>query len=398
MPSDFVLTSESVSEGHPDKVADRISDSVLDAYLAVDPEARVACETLVTQNLVCLAGEVRSRVELSEAELDAVVRGAIRDIGYVEPDGRFAADTVEIRFHLQPQASEIARAVDRSAPEQQGAGDQGMMFGYATDEMEAITPGAHSLMPAPITWAHELVRRLAELRKSGASDWEWLRPDAKSQVSVRYRDGIPVEITGIVVSTQHAKGVSPDRIRAAILEEVVPEVLPSALLPTDWRDRAWVNPSGSFELGGPATDTGLTGRKIIVDTYGGAARHGGGAFSGKDPSKVDRSGAYAARWVAKNVVAAGLARRCEVCVAYAIGVAAPVAIGIETFGTETEDHETIRQWVRENFDLTPHGIITQLSLLRPIYAATSAYGHFGRTEGEAGSFTWESLIGVLVPS
>jgi len=400
MPGDFVLTSESVSEGHPDKVADRISDSVLDAYLAVDPEARVACETLVTQNLVCLAGEVRSRVPLSEAELEAVVRDAIRDIGYNEPDDkeRFAADTVKIDFHIQPQAVEIARAVDRSAPELQGAGDQGMMFGYATDEMAEITSGSHSLMPAPITWAHALVRRLAELRKSGAADWAWLRPDAKSQVSVRYRDGRPVEITGVVVSTQHAPSTPASRIREAILEELVPEVLPSSLLPADWRDRAWVNPSGSFELGGPATDTGLTGRKIIVDTYGGAARHGGGAFSGKDPSKVDRSAAYAARWVAKNVVAAGLARRCEICVAYAIGVAAPVAIGIETFGTETEDHETIRQWVRENFDLSPHGIITQLSLLRPIYKATSAYGHFGRAEGEAGSFTWESLVGALVAS
>ncbi len=395
MSDEFVLTSESVSEGHPDKVADRISDSILDAYLAADPEARVACETLVTQNLVCLAGEVRTKQPLAPETVEEAVRGAIRAIGYIEPDGRFSADTVELMVRLQPQAAEIAQAVDRSAPELQGAGDQGMMFGYATDELAEIIPGSASFMPAPITWAHALTRRLAELRKSGARDWEWLRPDAKSQVSVRYVAGKPVEVTGIVVSTQHTPTISPARIRELVLEELVPKTLPKEVLPSDWKDRAWVNPSGSFVLGGPATDTGLTGRKIIVDTYGGAARHGGGAFSGKDPSKVDRSAAYAARWAAKNVVAAGLAARCELCVAYAIGVAEPVAIGIETFGTETAAHTEIRRWLRENFDLTPHGIILQLDLLRPIYGPTAAYGHFGRESGETGTFPWESLTPAL---
>jgi S-adenosylmethionine synthetase len=400
MSGEFVLTSESVSEGHPDKVADRISDSILDAYLTVDPEARVACETLVTKNLVCLAGEVRSRVPLAPEQIEQVVREAIEEIGYIERDDRFAADTVELKVHLQPQATEIARAVDRSSPESQGAGDQGMMFGYATNELAQITPGSTSYMPAPITWAHALTRRLAELRKSGDEAWSWLRPDAKSQVSVRYLDGKPVEVTGIVVSTQHAPTITNRAIREIILDQLIPEIFPqeSNLLPRDWQNRAWVNPSGSFEEGGPATDTGLTGRKIIVDTYGGAARHGGGAFSGKDPSKVDRSAAYAARWAAKNVVAAKLADRCELCVAYAIGVAQPVAIGIETFGTATVDHAEIHRWLQENFDLTPHGIIRQLDLLRPIYSPTAAYGHFGRVAGEMGSFPWEGLIGTLIPA
>ncbi|HEX7119805.1 MAG TPA: methionine adenosyltransferase, partial [Longimicrobiales bacterium] len=291
MAREYILTSESVSEGHPDKVADRISDAVLDAYLAQDPESRVACETLVTRNFVCLAGEVRSAGTLSAEEVDRIVRDAIRDIGYVEPDGRFCADTVEIQVKLHEQAGEIARAVDKADRQAQGAGDQGMMFGYATAETPVF-------MPAPITWAHALLRRLSELRRSGAV--AWLRPDAKSQVSVRYVDGEPAEITGLVLSTQHSPDVSPDTIRAFVLDELVPQTIPSDRLPADWQARAWVNPSGSFVEGGPATDTGLTGRKIIVDTYGGAARHGGGAFSGKDPSKVDRSAAYAARWAAKN--------------------------------------------------------------------------------------------------
>jgi S-adenosylmethionine synthetase len=383
MSRDYVLTSESVSEGHPDKVADQISDAVLDAYLARDPEARVACETLVTQNFVCLAGEVRSRSPLEREEIEAVVRATIREIGYVEPDGRFSADTAEVHIRLQPQAVEIARAVDQSDPRAQGAGDQGMMFGYATVE----TP---ELMPAPITWAHALTRRLAELRKAG--EVEWLRPDAKSQVSVRYVDGEPKEIAGIVLSTQHSPEVGARTIREYVIDELIPSVLPMDRLPADWKDRAWVNPSGSFVEGGPATDTGLTGRKIIVDTYGGAARHGGGAFSGKDPSKVDRSAAYAARWAAKNAVAAGLARRCEICVAYAIGVAEPVAIGVETFGTGEADEATIREWLRERFDLTPRGIIDGLDLLRPIYARTAAYGHFGRTAGVDGAFPWEAVV------
>jgi S-adenosylmethionine synthetase len=355
----------------------------------------VACETLVTQNLVCLIGEVRSREALPEEVIERVVRDAIRDVGYVEPDGRFSADTVELIVQLRPQAAEIARAVDRTAPELQGAGDQGMMFGYATDEMADISPGSTSLMPAPITWAHAITRRLAELRRSGAAGWEWLRPDSKSQVSTRYVAGRPVEVTGVVVSTQHSPEISSAEIREIVLEELVPEILPEAVLPRDWKDRAWVNPSGTFVEGGPATDTGLTGRKIIVDTYGGAARHGGGAFSGKDPSKVDRSAAYAARWAAKNVVARGMASRCELCVAYAIGVPEPVAIGIETFGTETTSHAEIRRWLRDNFDLTPHGIIRQLDLLRPIYAETAAYGHFGREMAGGGTFPWESLIGTL---
>ncbi|HEX7051560.1 MAG TPA: methionine adenosyltransferase [Longimicrobiales bacterium] len=382
MAREYILTSESVSEGHPDKVADRISDAVLDAYLDRDAESRVACETLVTQNLVCLAGEVRSSAVIDRDELERVVRDAIRDIGYVEVDGRFSAESVEIRVHLHEQAAEIARAVDKEDARAQGAGDQGMMFGYATAE----TP---ELMPAPLTWAHALTRRLSDLRKSG--EVPWLRPDAKSQVSVRYVDGEPVEVTGLVVSTQHAPEVSVAEIQALILDAVAPGVLPAELLPADWRSRAWVNPSGSFVEGGPATDTGLTGRKIIVDTYGGAARHGGGAFSGKDPSKVDRSAAYAARWAAKNVVAAGLARRCEVSLAYAIGVAEPVAIAVETFGTEQADERAIIAWLRERFDLTPRGIIEDLDLLRPIYAATAAYGHFGR-RAEDGLFPWESIV------
>ncbi|MFW6078296.1 MAG: methionine adenosyltransferase [Gemmatimonadota bacterium] len=381
MTSQYILTSESVSEGHPDKVADRISDAVVDAYLARDPEARVACETLVTQNFVCIAGEVRSRASISGEEIEALARDAIRAIGYVDDDGRFSADGVEVEVRLHEQAREIAKAVDKEDRTEQGAGDQGMMFGYATDETPA-------LMPTPITWAHALTRRLAELRRGGGT--AWLRPDAKSQVSVRYRDGRPVAVTQIVVSTQHAPDVDRATIRELVVETLVPAALPTDALPDDWRDRVLVNPSGSFTLGGPATDTGLTGRKIIVDTYGGAARHGGGAFSGKDPSKVDRSGAYAARWAAKNVVAAGLARRCEVCLAYAIGVAEPVAVAVETFGTAEIDERAIGEWLHERFDLTPRGIIDGLDLLRPIYGATAAYGHFGR-EPVAGTFPWERV-------
>jgi S-adenosylmethionine synthetase len=379
--SEFILTSESVGEGHPDKVADRISDAVLDAYLARDPAARVACETLVTHGFVCVAGEVRSSAALPREELDALARAAIADIGYVEEDNRFSAAQVRIDVRLQAQAGEIARAVDKTDARAQGAGDQGMMFGYASNETT-------ELMPAPITWAHALTRGLARHRKSGTVSW--LRPDAKSQVSVRYQDGRPVEITRMVLSTQHAPDVSLSQIHDFVVDTLIPEQLPAHVLPRNWRDLVLVNPSGSFVEGGPATDTGLTGRKIIVDTYGGAARHGGGAFSGKDPSKVDRSAAYAARWAAKNVVAAGLAARCEICVAYAIGVAEPVAIGIETFGTAREDAGAIRDFIRTNFDLSPRGIIDGLELLRPIYQPTSAYGHFGRSPDEGG-FPWESI-------
>jgi len=381
MPQNYVLTSESVSEGHPDKVADRISDTVLDAYLERDAEARVACETLVTRNYVGVAGEVRARELLAEDEIRELARAAIRDIGYDGDDDRFSADAVQIDVRLHSQASEIAQAVDRADPRAQGAGDQGMMFGYATDE----TP---ELMPAPITWAHGLTRRLAELRRSGV---DWLGPDAKSQVSLRYVDGRPEDVTRVVVSTQHAAGTPADEIRRLVLEQVVPSIIPADRLGEHWERQVLVNPSGSFVEGGPATDTGLTGRKIIVDTYGGAARHGGGAFSGKDPSKVDRSAAYAARWAAKNVVAAGLADRCEVCVAYAIGVAEPVAIGIETFGTGAPEAE-IEEWIRSRFDLTPRGIIEGLELLRPIYAPTAAYGHFGRRPGGRGEFSWETVL------
>ncbi|MGH7460663.1 MAG: methionine adenosyltransferase, partial [Longimicrobiales bacterium] len=365
----------------PDKVADRISDTILDAHLARDPGARVACETLVTQGYVCIAGEVRSNVALQGDEIDALTRSAIADIGYVEEDGRFSASQVKIDVRLQAQAGEIARAVDRTDPRSQGAGDQGMMFGYASSETT-------ELMPAPITWAHALTRGLARHRK--AATVSWLRPDAKSQVSVRYLDGRPVEVTRIVVSTQHNPEVTPGQIRDFVIDTLIPEQLPAHALPRNWHDLLLVNPSGSFVEGGPAADTGLTGRKIIVDTYGGAARHGGGAFSGKDPSKVDRSAAYAARWAAKNVVAAGLASRCEICVAYAIGVAEPVAIGIETFGTAREDASSIRDFIRTNFDLSPRGIIEGLDLLRPIYQPTAAYGHFGRSP-EEGGFPWEAI-------
>ena len=381
MGSEFVLTSESVGEGHPDKVADRISDAVLDWYLARDAQARVACETLVTRNLVCIAGEIRSSAGVDPAAIEQVARHAIREIGYIDDDGRFSADRANIQITLHAQAGEIAKAVDKPERRRQGAGDQGMMFGYATRETAV-------LMPAAITWAHMLTRTLAQYRRAGVANW--LRPDSKSQVSVRYVDGRPVEITRIVVSTQHAASVSLEAVRELIVEKLIPESVTGAVLGKGWRDRVLVNPSGSFIEGGPATDTGLTGRKIIVDTYGGAARHGGGAFSGKDPSKVDRSAAYATRWAAKSVVAAGLAERCEICVAYAIGVAEPVAIGVETFNTG--DELAISEWIRAHFDLTPSGIIDGLDLMRPIYTPTSAYGHFGRSGEGDGLFPWENVV------
>jgi S-adenosylmethionine synthetase len=379
MASKFLLTSESVGEGHPDKVADRISDAVLDAYLARDPDARVACETLVTQDFICVAGEVRSSAVIPPEEIERIARHAVADIGYTDPADRFSADTAEVHVRLHAQSGEIAAAVDKNERRSQGAGDQGMMFGYATKETSA-------LMPAPIMWAHALTEKLAEYRKSGRAPW--LRPDSKSQVSVRYLDGVPVEITRIVVSTQHAREASLGQIREFVIDELVPDAVKGASLGAGWQDHILVNPSGSFVEGGPASDTGLTGRKIIVDTYGGAARHGGGAFSGKDPSKVDRSAAYATRWAAKNVVAAGLASRCEICIAYAIGVAEPVAVGVETFGTG--DANEIAEWIRQHFDLTPYGIREDLKLARPIYAPTAAYGHFGRPS-EAGLFPWESV-------
>ena len=383
MSTEFLLTSESVGEGHPDKVADRISDAVLDTFLAADPNSRVACETLVTQNYVCVAGEVRSQARVTKDDIERIARAAIADIGYTENDGRFCAENVTINVTLHAQSSEIANAVDKVERKKQGAGDQGMMFGYATRETNVY-------MPAPITWAHALTRTLAAYRKNGTASW--LRPDSKSQVSVRYIDGRPAEVTRIVVSTQHDPTATAETIRELVIDQLIPDAITDTVLGRNWQDLVLVNPSGSFVEGGPATDTGLTGRKIIVDTYGGAARHGGGAFSGKDPSKVDRSAAYATRWAAKNVVLAGLADRCEICIAYAIGVAEPVAIGVEAFGTG--DERAISEWIRGNFDLTPSGIIDGLDLTRPIYTPTSAYGHFGRAEEGDGLFPWENAIRV----
>ena len=381
IPDSFVFSSESVSEGHPDKLADRISDAVLDLHLSRDPRSRVACEVLVTHNFVCVAGETRSAARVERDEIEALARRVILDTGYDGFDDRFGHESARVEVRLQPQSAEIGTAVDRKASEhEQGAGDQGLMFGYATRE----TP---SLMPAAITYAHGLVEEMARLRKAG--DAAWLRPDAKSQVSIRYRDGKPVEVVRVVVSTQHAPSATQRTIRDYVVARVIPSVIPAELLPTGWEDHALVNPSGAFTEGGPATDTGLTGRKIIVDTYGGAARHGGGAFSGKDPSKVDRSAAYAARWVAKNIVAAGLADRCEVQVAYAIGVARPVSVMVETFGTSRLPRAELERRVSGAFDLTPYGIIRDLALLKPIFYATAAYGHFGRESGEDGSFSWE---------
>ena len=382
----FTLSSESVSEGHPDKLADRISDAVLDLHLRHDPLARVACEVLLTRNYVCIAGETRSSALITPDEIEHVARQVIFATGYDGFDPRFGHESATVDVRLQPQSAEIGSAVDRKASaELQGAGDQGLMFGYATAE----TP---SLMPAPITYAHAIVRELARERKAHAVSW--LRPDAKSQLTIRYREDRPVEVARVVVSTQHDPSVTQSQIRNLVLDAVIPVTIPAELLSSGWQDRVLVNPSGAFTEGGPATDTGLTGRKIIVDTYGGAARHGGGAFSGKDPSKVDRSGAYAARWVAKNVVAAGLARRCEVQVAYAIGVAEPVSIMVETFGTSAVPRAELEARVAGAFDLTPFGIIRDLDLLKPIYYPTAAYGHFGREPDESGGFSWERATRV----
>jgi S-adenosylmethionine synthetase len=380
---DYVFTSESVSEGHPDKVCDRISDAVLDAFLTEEPHARVACETFATTNRVVVGGEVglSDQAKLHEymGRIDQIVRGCVRDIGY-EQD-KFHWNTLEVANYLHPQSAHIAQGVDKD-----GAGDQGIMFGYATDE----TP---ELMPAPIQYAHAVLRRLAEARKSGAEPD--LRPDAKSQISLRYAGGKPVEVTSLVLSTQHAHEHQTSADIRAIVEPYIREVMPDGWLTknTEW----WVNPTGTFVIGGPDGDAGLTGRKIIVDTYGGAAPHGGGAFSGKDPTKVDRSAAYAARYLAKNVVAAGLARRCVIQVAYAIGVAKPLAIYADTYGTGAVPEAAIEKAVASVMDLTPRGIRTHLNLNRPIYARTSAYGHFGRAPDADGGFSWEKtdLVGAL---
>ena len=372
-----LFTSESVTEGHPDKIADAISDAVLDEILADDPTARVACETLVTTGLACVAGEITTSTYV---HIPDIVRRTIERIGYTDASYGFDHQTCAVMSTIDRQSPDIAMGVDVG-----GAGDQGMMFGYATDE----TP---ELMPMPIMLAHRMTRALSERRKSG--DLEWLRPDGKSQVSVLYEDRRPVAVDTVVVSTQHAPDISHRKLKAAIIEEVVEPSIPEELRTK--KIKYHINPTGRFVIGGPQGDAGLTGRKIIVDTYGGMGRHGGGAFSGKDPSKVDRSACYAARWVAKNIVAAGLAQRCEVQIAYAIGVAEPVSVMVDTFDTSTVPESAIMKAVRDVFDLTPKGIISALDLRKPIYSATSAYGHFGRTPEKVGrgrrgatTFTWE---------
>lgn len=373
MADTYLFTSESVSEGHPDKVCDQISDAVLDTIIAKEPRARVACETLVKNNMVVLGGEITTNVVV---DFDRVARDVIKRIGYTSEMG-FDPETATVLAVIGKQSADIALGVDegKGLDLEQGAGDQGLMFGYASSETDV-------LMPMPITLSHRLVKRQSELRHAGKL--KWLRPDAKSQVTVRYTEGKPVGIDAVVLSTQHSPEVKYDTLKEAILEEIVKPVLPKEWL--DKNTKFYINPTGSFVIGGPVGDAGVTGRKIIVDTYGGMARHGGGAFSGKDPSKVDRSAAYAGRYVAKNIVAAGLAERCEIQIAYAIGIAKPVSIHVDTFGTGRVPDARIVELVRQHFDLRPKAIIQTLDLLRPIYQATAAYGHFGRTEA---SFTWE---------
>ena len=375
MANEFLFTSESVSEGHPDKVADQVSDSILDAILAEDPAGRVACETLVSTGLVVISGEITTHAHINYRE---VAQEAIRRIGYNDSDIGFDYKSCAILTAINRQSADIAQGVNEGEglDLDQGAGDQGLMFGYACNE----TP---SLMPLPIYYAHRVMQRQAELRKDGRLNW--LRPDAKCQLTVKYVDGKPVAIDTVVVSTQHHPDVSHAQLSEAVIEEVIKPVLPKDMLGSEVR--YLINPTGRFVVGGPHGDCGLTGRKIIVDTYGGAAHHGGGAFSGKDPSKVDRSAAYAGRYVAKNIVAAGLADKCEVQVAYAIGVSQPVSLMVNTFGTGKIEEARIEALVREHFDLRPKGIVQSLDLLRPIYAKTAAYGHFGRDEPE---FTWEA--------
>ncbi|MFH0270055.1 methionine adenosyltransferase [Vibrio jasicida] len=366
-----LFTSESVSEGHPDKIADQISDAVLDAILEQDPKARVACETYVKTGMVMVGGEVTTSAWV---DIEEITRETVREIGYVHSDMGFDANSCAVLNTIGKQSPDINQGVDKADPKEQGAGDQGIMFGYATNETEI-------LMPAPITYSHLLVKKQAEVRKSGKLDF--LRPDAKSQVTFQYDQGKIVGIDAVVLSTQHCDSVTTPDLREAVMEEIIKPVLPSEWITKD--TNFFINPTGRFVIGGPMGDCGLTGRKIIVDTYGGAARHGGGAFSGKDPSKVDRSAAYAARYVAKNIVAAGMADRCEIQLSYAISVADPTSIMVETFGTEKVSHDIIIEAVRQNFDLRPYGLQEMLNLLQPIYKQTAAYGHFGREE-----FPWEA--------
>ncbi|MDH5184559.1 MAG: methionine adenosyltransferase [Gammaproteobacteria bacterium] len=372
MSNSHLFTSESVSEGHPDKVADQVSDAILDAILEQDPAARVACETLVKTGMALVAGEITTTANIDYEE---VVRNTIKEIGYVGTEMGFDWETCAVLNAIGKQSPDIAMGVDDSSDHEQGAGDQGLMFGYATNETDV-------LMPAPIYYAHRLVQRQAEVRKNGSLPW--LRPDAKSQISIRYEDGKPVGVDAVVLSTQH----SPEIEQAALIDAVMDEII-KPILPAEWltaETKFHINPTGRFVIGGPVGDCGLTGRKIIVDTYGGMGRHGGGAFSGKDPSKVDRSAAYAGRYVAKNIVAAGLADRCEIQISYAIGVAEPTSISVDTFGTGKINEARIVELVREHFELRPRGLVKMLDLLRPIYKATAAYGHFGREEAD---FTWE---------
>jgi S-adenosylmethionine synthetase len=375
----FIFTSESVAEGHPDKIADQVSDAVLDELLHQDPKSRVAVETLVKTGMVVLAGEVTTSAWV---DIEDLVRRVVHEIGYDNPEIGFDWQSCAVLTAIGKQSPDIAIGVDDSVEHEQGAGDQGLMFGYATNETDVM-------MPAPITYAHRLVQRQAEVRKKKVLPW--LRPDAKSQVTFRYEDFKPVAIDAVVLSTQHSPDIQQKDIREAVMEEIILHVLPHEWLHKD--TQYFINPTGQFIVGGPVGDCGLTGRKIIVDTYGGMARHGGGAFSGKDPSKVDRSAAYMCRYVAKNIVAAGLADRCEIQVSYAIGVAEPTSITVETFGTGKIPEERLIKIVREHFDMRPKGLITMLDLLKPIYRSTAAYGHFGRTES---TFRWEKTDRVAM--
>lgn len=372
MAESTLFTSESVSEGHPDKMADQISDAILDALLEQDKGSRVACETMIKTGMVIVAGEITTDAYV---DIEDIVRGVVNDIGYNNSESGFDSNTCAVLNGIGKQSPDIAMGVDDTADHEQGAGDQGLMFGYATNETDV-------LMPAPITYSHLLVKRQSEVRKNGTLPW--LQPDAKSQITFRYEDGKPVAIDAVVLSTQHKEEISLKDLQEAVMEEIIKPVLPEAWINAD--TKYFINPTGRFVIGGPHGDCGLTGRKIIVDTYGGMARHGGGAFSGKDPSKVDRSAAYAARYVAKNLVAAGIAERCEIQLSYAIGVAEPTSISVETFGTNKVSNGKIVELIRDHFELRPKGLIEMLDLIKPIYKATAAYGHFGREDLD---LSWE---------